>query len=434
MAAGGDITCAHLQEYLAGIYNNNDGVGYTGSSCAQVSADGGSPPKICFEVSIFYDGDSTEFIPTPEDIDILIMVALLPPTVEGLIEDLRTLPDSNPLSGTTSVSQTGDPLLLRQSLSQTVLGEEHHYLMMTTVEAVPRKPYDLDIVTAPGRIQRPPEEETMTTVDKVKTKPYNLNIVTAPSIIRDAPPKKTEEELVDNSYNPTIVTAPARISGTAPHETATTKEESIEKIGQPEAQRTGPLLTLKGGKVVRSSMNETQRASPAMIQKGGKAVASSMNEAQRAGPLLTLKGGKVVRSSMNETQRASPAMIQKRGKAVPSSMNKAQMASPAMTLKGGKAVTSSGSNDPEGEAITEGVTRENKTSSNMVVASLCVMVAAVIGIAFGGRSAGAPEEDRNETRIRFEEGDAVPLLFEDSRSATSLRYHPQDPLAPHKKV
>ena len=390
MAAGGDITCAHLQEYLAGIYNNNDGVGYTGSSCAQVSADGGSPPKICFEVSIFYDGDSTEFIPTPEDIDILIMVALLPPTVEGLIEDLRTLPDSNPLSGTTSVSQTGDPLLLRQSLSQTVLGEEHHYLMMTTVEAVPRKPYDLDIVTAPGRIQRPPEEETMTTVDKVKTKPYNLNIVTAPSIIRDAPPKKTEEELVDNSYNPTIVTAPARISGTAPHETATTKEESIEKIGQPEAQRTGPLLTLKGGKVVRSSMNETQRASPAMIQK--------------------------------------------RGKAVPSSMNKAQMASPAMTLKGGKAVTSSGSNDPEGEAITEGVTRENKTSSNMVVASLCVMVAAVIGIAFGGRSAGAPEEDRNETRIRFEEGDAVPLLFEDSRSATSLRYHPQDPLAPHKKV
>ena len=181
-------------------------------------------------------------------------------------------------------------------------------------------------------------------------------------------------------------------------------------------------------------MNETQRASPAMIQKGGKAVASSMNEAQRAGPLLTLKGGKVVRSSMNETQRASPAMIQKRGKAVPSSMNKAQMASPAMTLKGGKAVTSSGSNDPEGEAITEGVTRENKTSSNMVVASLCVMVAAVIGIAFGGRSAGAPEEDRNETRIRFEEGDAVPLLFEDSRSATSLRYHPQDPLAPHKKV
>ena len=390
MAAGGDITCAHLQEYLAGIYNNNDGVGYTGSSCAQVSADGGSPPKICFEVSIFYDGDSTEFIPTPEDIDILIMVALLPPMVEGLIEDLRTLPDSNPLSGTTSVSQTGDPLLLRQSLSQTVLGEEHHYLMMTTVEAVPRKPYDLDIVTAPGRIQRPPEEETMTTVDKVKTKPYNLNIVTAPSIIRDAPPKKTEEELVDNSYNPTIVTAPARISGTAPHETATTKEESIEKIGQPEAQRTGPLLTLKGGKVVRSSMNETQRASPAMIQK--------------------------------------------RGKAVPSSMNKAQMASPAMTLKGGKAVTSSGSNDPEGEAITEGVTRENKTSSNMVVASLCVMVAAVIGIAFGGRSAGAPEEDRNETRIRFEEGDAVPLLFEDSRSATSLRYHPQDPLAPHKKV
>ena len=390
MAPGGDITCAHLQEYLAGIYNNNDGVGYTGSSCAQVSADGGSPPKICFEVSIFYDGDSTEFIPTPEDIDILIMVALLPPTVKGLIEDLRTLPDSNPLSGTTSVSQTGDPLLLRQSLSQTVLGEEHHYLMMTTVEAVPRKPYDLDIVTAPGRIRRPPEEETMTTVDKVKTKPYNLNIVTAPSIIRDAPPKKTEEELVDNSYNPTIVTAPARISGTAPHETATTKEESIEKIGQPEAQRTGPLLTLKGGKVVRSSMNETQRASPAMIQK--------------------------------------------RGKAVPSSMNKAQMASPAMTLKGGKAVTSSGSNDPEGEAITEGVTRENKTSSNMVVASLCVMVAAVIGIAFGGRSAGAPEEDRNETRIRFEEGDAVPLLFEDSRSATSLRYHPQDPLAPHKKV
>jgi hypothetical protein len=109
LLAAAQVTCQHIQDYLTMIFLLNDGVDLTGTTCADTSSGPGPPPSICFDVSIFVSPTS-EFTPSTENVDILIIVALSVPTVDELINDLgEQLPASNPLSTTTGVTINGNP-------------------------------------------------------------------------------------------------------------------------------------------------------------------------------------------------------------------------------------------------------------------------------------------------------------------------------------
>jgi hypothetical protein len=100
-----ELTLAYIDEFLTQAYGYVDGVEYSdivGSATGQAF----QPNRIGFETRIIFD-DTSETIPSQEDLDAILAVAFEPPQVDMFISMLNNeLNPTNPMSATTSVVYT----------------------------------------------------------------------------------------------------------------------------------------------------------------------------------------------------------------------------------------------------------------------------------------------------------------------------------------
>lgn len=98
-----DLTCSRLEESIAGTLEfAAPFILLEDVDCIpkETSVD---PVRICYEIGVSFEQDS-EVIPTKDEVDSLICIALVPPEVEALLDDLSNLPGSNPFSSTSGLT------------------------------------------------------------------------------------------------------------------------------------------------------------------------------------------------------------------------------------------------------------------------------------------------------------------------------------------
>lgn len=95
------LTCAHFVEYISTTLETPFIV-LDDVSCTE-AATTTDPNRICFDITVVAAANS-EVIPSLDDVNTLICIALLPPEVDALIADLSALPANNPFSTTSALT------------------------------------------------------------------------------------------------------------------------------------------------------------------------------------------------------------------------------------------------------------------------------------------------------------------------------------------
>jgi len=104
------VTCDHLRDFFFFFYSTNLETFIVDFECSILETSGGDPLSITFASCPFF-ADNSDRIPTQEDIDTLLQVALQPPESIALRENLQQLPPLNPFSSTDEiVYQSSNPL------------------------------------------------------------------------------------------------------------------------------------------------------------------------------------------------------------------------------------------------------------------------------------------------------------------------------------
>jgi hypothetical protein len=118
-ALAGDSALGHLQSFLAEQFSSTFDVQMKSFDGLIVDT-GFNPVMIDFNATVTFSGTSS-FIPTTEEVDMLVQLAFLPPQVDALIEEYSSLSADMPFSTTQSIEFTpislvrSDDLKLLQS-------------------------------------------------------------------------------------------------------------------------------------------------------------------------------------------------------------------------------------------------------------------------------------------------------------------------------
>jgi len=92
-----DLTCLHLEEFIAGTFVlGAPFILFESAECLSIETSA-NPNQICYEIAVSVSPDSPG-VPTQDDVDSLVCIALLPPEVDTLLDDLALLGPSNPFS------------------------------------------------------------------------------------------------------------------------------------------------------------------------------------------------------------------------------------------------------------------------------------------------------------------------------------------------
>jgi hypothetical protein len=100
-AMAADVALMHIEAVLRDQFSNAFGVEIDVFN-GMIAGMGFNPVAIDFTVAISFTNDAS-FIPSTQDIDTLIDLALLPPAYDDLIADYNALPADSPFSTTQSV-------------------------------------------------------------------------------------------------------------------------------------------------------------------------------------------------------------------------------------------------------------------------------------------------------------------------------------------
>jgi hypothetical protein len=111
-----DLTCIHVKESLRAIIGLNPFNSLVDITCTSVSTSTAPAASISYDVVIIFSPTSSMVLTTNNTDDIL-EIAFLPPEVTNLINDLRTLPASNPFSTVTSTVYSIAPAPIRAPIS-----------------------------------------------------------------------------------------------------------------------------------------------------------------------------------------------------------------------------------------------------------------------------------------------------------------------------
>ena len=100
------ITCRHMQRFTEVTFTIDPTIQLEAIPCKITTAliFATNRVEICYDTMLCYKGDVSDYSPTMEDLNNVLFVALMSPSVDDLLVDLTTsLNSTNPLSTTTLV-------------------------------------------------------------------------------------------------------------------------------------------------------------------------------------------------------------------------------------------------------------------------------------------------------------------------------------------
>lgn len=100
-AFGGDVTLAHLEDYMREQFSTTFGVEIT-SFTFRILMTGLNPVSIDYTVDLIF-AQSSAFIPNKQEVDMLVELAFLPPAVQTLLDSFGMLPPESVFMTTQSV-------------------------------------------------------------------------------------------------------------------------------------------------------------------------------------------------------------------------------------------------------------------------------------------------------------------------------------------
>lgn len=146
-ASASDKTCAYIEQYMTVVFSLTPNFSLESVTCSAVATTT-SPAKISFKVTAAFGVKST-YIPSQGNINQLVSVAFSNPQVDTLINELKTLPPSNPFATASSATYELSPPLPSQASDPTFFQVPH------TPTAAPMRASTFSPVTPVPTTQHP---------------------------------------------------------------------------------------------------------------------------------------------------------------------------------------------------------------------------------------------------------------------------------------
>jgi hypothetical protein len=112
----GDITLSHIESVIRDQFSTTFGAEIAAFD-GMITETGFNPVTIDFAITITF-ADQSGFIPTTEEIDSLIELAFLPPSIDNLIGQYNALPADSPFSTTQTIQYEALSGILRDGLEE----------------------------------------------------------------------------------------------------------------------------------------------------------------------------------------------------------------------------------------------------------------------------------------------------------------------------